>query len=236
METHPDRARALGRSESALAREFRAVSDAYRVLSAIAGGPLPEPLRAAANGPPPPQAARPWTPSPRPRAAPDPAGPRPWRPAAAPRPEAPRSGVSAGPRVRVGVRPEDLPRRRLRFAEFLYYTNRIPWTELVDAISWQRRQRPPFGRIAVDFGFLRPEEVAAILEQRRVECALDVPFGEYAVRKGWLTSFQVLAVLGQQLRLQRRIGEFFVSKGLLEPADVDEVRRRMMRHNARYAA
>jgi hypothetical protein len=32
LETHPDRARTLGREESELAREFRAVTDAYRLL------------------------------------------------------------------------------------------------------------------------------------------------------------------------------------------------------------
>src|SRR5512146_1448319 len=41
METHPDRARALGRREAELLREFRAVADAYRVLSAIRARPLP---------------------------------------------------------------------------------------------------------------------------------------------------------------------------------------------------
>ncbi len=35
METHPDRARALGRREVDLVREFRAVAEAYRILSAI---------------------------------------------------------------------------------------------------------------------------------------------------------------------------------------------------------
>ena len=41
METHPDRARSLGRSERELAREFKAVADAYRVLSNRGVGTLP---------------------------------------------------------------------------------------------------------------------------------------------------------------------------------------------------
>jgi hypothetical protein len=132
------------------------------------------------------------------------------------------------------VHPEALPRRRLRFAEYLYYSGRVPWTAFVEAISWQRAQRPPVGRIAVEWGFLEPDDVARILEERRARSAGAVPFGEFAVRLGYLTSFQVLAVLGRQLRQQRRIGEFFVQQGLLEADEIDDLRRRLARHNARW--
>jgi len=232
METHPDRARAVGRSEGELAREFRRVADAYRVLSALRAGPLP---RAAAPPPPPRPAARarrrppgePWTttrpppPDPPPRAAPRPATPEPAR-------------DFPGARARVSVRPEDLPRRRLRFAEYLYYSGRVPWTAFVEAISWQRRQRPAVGRIAIDWGFLTPGDVAEILERRRLAEAHQVPFGEYAVRLGYLSAFQLLAVLGRQLRLQKRIGEFFVERGYLERDEIDGIRLRISRHNAKW--
>ncbi|HEX9306356.1 MAG TPA: DnaJ domain-containing protein [Anaeromyxobacter sp.] len=223
MQTHPDRARALGRPERELAREFKAVSEAYRILAALRAGPLPRlghsPPRPVSR-PAPRQAARPAE-----RAhvhrAPAPAA-------------APASRSDGAPRVRVGVRPEDLPQRRLRFAEYLYYSGRVRWTELVAAIAWQRAQRPPVGRIAVDFGFLAPEDVAVILERRREAAANSVPFGEWAVRLGYLTSFQLLAVLGQQLRRQRPIGAFFVERGFVEADEIDAIRRRILRHNARF--
>lgn len=221
METHPDRARSLGRPERDLAREFEAVADAYRLLSVVGVAPPPR----VARGPAAPRPSRPQ----RPRAAervrvrtPEPPPPR------------PAQARGGAPRVRVGVRPQDLPRRRLRFAEFLYYSGRVDWSELVEAIAWQRAQRPPVGRIAVEFGFLAQEDVAAILERRRNAASSAVPFGEWAVREGFLTQFQLLAVLGQQLRQQRPIGQFFVERGLLEPEDVEAVRRRILRHNARF--
>jgi hypothetical protein len=223
METHPDRARSLGRAEVDLVREFRAVADAYRILSSLRAGPLPR------------AAPRPHArPAERPRRAPRPP-PRPVRAerAARPPPAAPRR-ASGAPRVRASVRPEDLPRRKLRLAEYLYYSGRVSWTELVEAIAWQRGQRPPLGRIAVDFGFLSPDDVGVILERRREAAANGVPFGEWAVRHGFLTSFQLLAALGQQLRRQRPIGGFFVERGLLEPEEIDELRRRILRHNARW--
>ncbi len=227
MQSHPDRARALGRPERELAREFNAIAEAYRLLSALRTGPLP---RSAARGPAPRPESRP---APRPphrpaervrvrvQSAPEPAPPRP----------APPSGA---PRVRTGVRPEELPQRRLRFAEYLYYSGRVRWTELVAAIAWQRAQRPPLGRIAVDFGFLAPDDVGVILERRREAAANGVPFGEWAARLGYLSSFQLLAALGQQLRMQRPIGQFFVERGVVEPEEIDEIRRRILRHNIRF--
>lgn len=221
LETHPDRARALGRGEGELGREFRAVADAYRVLSSLRTGPLPR------TAPPPPRAARPA-----PRAAPRPAWSARPPPAAEPPPRpAARGGA---PRVRVAVRPEELPRRRLRFAEYLYYAGRVRWTELVDALAWQRAQRPPLGRIAVDFGFLGPDDVGVILERRREAGAFATPFGEFAVRTGYLTPFQLLAALGQQLRLQRPIGRFFVERGLVDEDEIEAIRARILRHNARF--
>ncbi|HEX9052140.1 MAG TPA: molecular chaperone DnaJ, partial [Anaeromyxobacter sp.] len=149
-----------------------------------------------------------------------------------PRP-APRAGA---PRVRASVRPEDLPRRRLRFAEYLYYSGRVRWSELVEAIAWQRAQRPPIGRIAVQLRYLAHDDVGVILERRRLAGANATPFGEWAVRLGYLSAFQVLAMLGQQLRWQRPIGQYFVERGILEPGDVEDVRRRITRHNTRFRA
>jgi DnaJ-like protein len=227
LETHPDRARSLGRAEPDLAREFRAVADAYRILSSLRAGPVPgastpsrpEPSRRPSGAARPAPQARTWTPR------------RPERP----RPSPPRGAPSApapGPRARVAVRAEELPRRRLRFAEFLYYSGRVRWSDLVEALAWQRAQRPPLGRIAVELGFLGPDDPGVVLERRREAGANAVPFGEWAVRLGYLTSFQLLALLGHQLRLQCPIGRFFVERGMIEPGEIDAIRRRILRHNA----
>ena len=108
------------------------------------------------------------------------------------------------------------------------------WDELVASIAWQRSQRPPVGRIAVEFGFLAPGDVAALLDRRRSSGAGSTPLGEFAVREGFLTQFQLLAVLGRQLRMQRPIGQFFVERGVLDAGDIELVRRTILRHNARF--
>jgi hypothetical protein len=126
-----------------------------------------------------------------------------------------------------------MPRRRLRLAEFLYYSGRVAWQDFVGAVAWQRAQRPAMGRIAVQFGYLSGAEVHEILERRRREGGGAEPFGEYAVRRGYLTPYQLLALLGQQLRLQRPIGRYFVERGLVTDGDIDAARAAVFRHNVR---
>jgi hypothetical protein len=194
LETHPDRAAVLGRSEAELAREFQAVSEAYGLLARLR--PVPPPRE------------RP---------------PRRPAPAAAPPPRARAA--------RAAVR---LPRRRLHLAEFLYYSGRVGWREFAASLAWQRAQRPPVGRIAVELGFLGREDVVEILERRRREGAVREPFGEYALRRGWLTPPRLHALLGRQRQLQRPIGRYFVERGLVGEAELDEARGAVLRHNAAF--
>jgi hypothetical protein len=190
LETHPDRAQALGRSEASLAEDFRRLSAAYELLSRDEGvpGARPPPSRERARS------ARP-----------------------------PRDHLSRAP----------LPQRQLLFAEFLYYSGRASWRNLVEAVAWQRRQRPAIGRIAVEWGHLSDEEVREILDRRRRDHA-DEPFGEYARRAGFLSAGQLLALLGRQRRQQQRIGQFFVESGILEPGEIAAIEADLSRHNARF--
>jgi len=188
LDTHPDRAAALGRSEAALAREFRQLFEAYQVLSRASSTPR------------------------------------------TPHAPEPRSARASQDHLHRGT----LPRRPLLFAEFLYYSGRVSWRNLVEAVAWQRRQRPPIGRIAVEWGHLSEDDVREILERRRREGSAGEPFGEYARRQGFLSRVQLLALLGRQRRLQRRIGQFFVEAGLIGPGEVLCFEDDLNRHNARF--
>jgi hypothetical protein len=126
-----------------------------------------------------------------------------------------------------------VPRRPLLIAEFLYYAGRISWRNLVEAVAWQRGQRPSIGRIAVDWGHLSEEGVREVLAARRRAQDPGAPFGEHALRLGLLTSGQLLALLGRQRRLQRRIGEFFAERGILTAGEVAALERELSAHNAR---
>ena len=189
LETHPDRAAALGRDEREMAREFQALLEAYRTLR-----PPGEPAAKAAP-------ARP---------------PAPRRPSRAPVDHLHRGA---------------LPRRALLFAEYLYYSGRASWRNLVEAVAWQRRQRPAIGRIAVEWGHLDDGQVREVLQARRGGAK---PFGETAREMGLLTGAQLLALLGRQRRLQRRIGEYFVEAGILGQGEVPALEAELLAHNARF--
>ena len=127
-----------------------------------------------------------------------------------------------------------MPHRTLLFAEFLYYSGRASWRNLVEAVAWQRRQRPAIGRIAVEWGHLSDDEVREILDRRRREGSGGEPFGEFARRRGFLSAAQILALLGRQRRLQRRIGQFFVETGIVAEGEIPSLDQDLSRHNARW--
>ncbi len=188
LESHPDRARALGRSEASLSAEFREIVEAYELLSREGAPPAPRPAAQRARE----RASRP-----------------------------PRDHLARSP----------LPHRPLLFAEFLYYSGRASWRNLVEAVAWQRRQRPAIGRIAVEWGHLSDDEVREILDRRRRDGGGE-PFGEYARRQGFLSGGQLLALLGRQRRLQRRIGQYFVETGILAEREIPGLDADLCRHNA----
>jgi hypothetical protein len=225
LETHPDRAAVLGKSEAALQREFRAVSEAFALLESFAVHSVPTPVTRAGPAagqstrtpPTPPPSGGPARRAPPPRAPP----PRPPPPPVTP------SSVAAGPR---------LPRRRLRFAEFLYYSGRISWQHYVAAVAWQRGQRPSIGRLAIDLGLLGQRQVSDLLERRRREGAQAELLGQFAVRRGFMSRAQLLGLVGRQKQGQRRIGQYFLEQHLLTIADLEGAQLALFGHNCRYAA
>ena len=120
-----------------------------------------------------------------------------------------------------------IPNRELLLCQFLYYSGNISWRMFIDSIAWQRKQRPSMGKIAVDWNILTPEQILKILTER----ALNEKFGECALRIGLINNFQHLALLGKQKLLQRPIGEFFVQKSILTPMQIDSLVNKQILHN-----
>lgn len=122
-----------------------------------------------------------------------------------------------------------LPRRTLLIGQVLYYSGVISWNTLIDAIVWQRRQRPLIGQLARRWRKLSDTEIQVILMERH----LGEKFGECAIRSGYLTRFEVMALIGGQGRLQRPIGEYFLRQNILGPRDMERMLRRQQAHNRR---
>jgi hypothetical protein len=59
-------------------------------------------------------------------------------------------------------------------------------------------------------------------------------FGEFALRMGLLSFYQLLVLLGRQKRLQPRIGGYFIDRGILLPKKLDAAEAELKEHNRRY--
>ena len=109
-----------------------------------------------------------------------------------------------------------IPKGTLMIGQFLYYSGLISWRTLIEAICWQRRQRPKIGQIAIGWGLISSEDVMQILTDRN----LNEKFGECARRIGYISNFEQIALVGKQQQLQRPLGEYFVESGILSTTDI----------------
>jgi hypothetical protein len=119
------------------------------------------------------------------------------------------------------------PEGSLMIGQFLYYSGLISWRTLIEAICWQRRQRPQIGRIATAWGLISSQDVMRILTIRN----LNEKFGECALRNGYISNFELLALVGKQRRLQRPLGEYFITSGILSATDLIKMANKQQLHN-----
>jgi len=120
-----------------------------------------------------------------------------------------------------------VPHGNLMMGQFLYYSGLISWQTLIEAICWQRRQRPLIGQIATAWGLISYQDVLRILRIR----IFDEKFGECALRIGYISSFELLALVGKQKKLQRPFGEYFIESGILSPGDILNIAQKQQLHN-----
>jgi len=197
LDTHPDRAGALGESEAEMSERFIEATNAYETLRAAIKGASASPsgtgIQAKHEGP-------------------------------------------AGMQNRTGGCSDHfyfgpMPKFKLLIGQYLYYSGRISWKALIDAISWQKRQRPLVGQIAVSWGILAPHDIGRILQERRIERRYRERFCRYALRSGYITPFERMALLGKQRKLQPPIGEYFVSRRILCSEEIEKNLAKQSRHN-----
>ncbi|MDF1536526.1 MAG: DnaJ domain-containing protein [bacterium] len=216
MELHPDRANLLGRDPVDLNERFRDVKLAYETLrELLTAGQIPLTMITHQE----------WSTQPA-----DPPPPGPGHCAGTHHQEPDTEEHS-----KKGASPSDhyweadIPASRLLFGQFLYYAGLVSWQTLISAITWQRRQRPPFGRIAKMWDYLTDEEIRQIIDFRTPGERI----GEAALRHGYLSRFQFSAVMGFQKWMQRPIGEYFQEIGILEDEEIQYLVGLLKKHNRR---
>ncbi len=138
------------------------------------------------------------------------------------------------PQQKNSTRPESffsgsIPLTRLLLGQFLYYSGAISWSTLIDAISWQRRKKPLYGRIAKDWGMLSSEDILTIVTSKKHSEKI----GEYAREKGYLSLFQHLAIIGKQKKSHTLFGEYFIGKGLFSRRQMEYMVQKTCEHNKR---
>lgn len=125
------------------------------------------------------------------------------------------------------VRPLSVPAIPLEFGMFTYYQGKVTYLQLIEALVWQRRQRPTLGVIAQKWGWLSDIKVAQILSHR----GRAARFGKKAVELGYLKPHQVESLLQHQRSLQQRIGHYFIAKGLLTEEEAERISQSLKNHN-----
>jgi hypothetical protein len=131
----------------------------------------------------------------------------------------------AGPPVH-----KPLPLRSLQFGQYLYYRGFISYRALIDAIVWQRKQRPVIGDIALRWGWLNTAAIERIIRAS----GLRGRFGEKALALDLLTSFQVRVLLTFQLSRQKRLGTYFVEHHIMKPEKLERLGQELNEYNMRF--
>jgi len=153
-------------------------------------------------------------------------------------PRAPRpSGQGQGASSRMGRKDNhfyrgSVPHSILQIGQYLYYRGKISFDTLIDALVWQRKQRPSLGAVALRWGLLDSSDIDRIVR------AGDRPrrFGEKAVEQGLLTVFQVNTILVYQRAQQDRLGKYFTQHHFLSAGELERLASELKAHNARVLA
>lgn len=122
-----------------------------------------------------------------------------------------------------------LPDRRLLLGHFLYYSGVVTWRSIVQALIWQRTNRPRLGEMGRRFGMLSEEQIRTVLRRKE----LLQPFGASALALGLLTDRELGFLIQAQKRAQKKIGEYFVENQLLTIEQLACLVRQYHEHNAR---
>ncbi|MDC7125661.1 MAG: J domain-containing protein [Spirochaetales bacterium] len=70
-------------------------------------------------------------------------------------------------------KPRFIPNRRVKLGEYLYYTEKISWEELISAITWQRQNsteenKTPFGFYFIKNGILTNSELGFAIFKMKI--------------------------------------------------------------------
>ena len=123
-----------------------------------------------------------------------------------------------------------IPKRKLLLGQYLYYSGNVALTTLIKAVVWQRLQRPSIGSIALQWDWVDSEDISDVLRNRRH----GEKFGECALRRGYISNYQLLLLLNRQKLLQPQIGQYFVEEKIIPAHKIDKLIAELKDHNRKF--
>jgi hypothetical protein len=123
-----------------------------------------------------------------------------------------------------------IPKRKLRLGEYLYYSKKISWKTLIDAIVTQYKTRPKIGDICIKLNYLNNKEISKIIK----EINISEKFGETAKKLGLLTNYQILAALGYQKRYNKAFGQYFIDNDIFTKNQIEKFIKECNQYNFNY--
>lgn len=109
-----------------------------------------------------------------------------------------------------------MPKRELRFGEFLYYSRKICWNDLIASIVKQYIYRGKIGRICIELEYINEVTLVKIIKQKKE----DEKFGECALRLGYLSIYQLNIALNKQKSKKYPIGRYFIDNKIISTEDL----------------
>jgi hypothetical protein len=119
-----------------------------------------------------------------------------------------------------------MPKRELRFGEFLYYSRKICWNDLIASIVKQSIYRGKIGRICLELKYINKVTLCKIINQKKE----DEKFGESAIRLGYLDIDQLNTALYKQKSKKYPIGRYFIDNNIISTEDLN----RFLQENRKY--
>ena len=227
MENHPDRSKVLGVNDRILTERFKVINRAYADLSNFIENAQKESVTQHHNSRPAGK-NKAWPSHKRARRNTD------SQTAGRDgtynkRKQAPQNKTNASQHHHARKKSDWLPHNEVPLGQYLFFTRIISLTTLIEAIIWQRQQRPSYGNIALNWNLLTRNDISSVHTNRKAQ----EKFGECALRMGLLNSFQHRAILCKQKNLQKPIGQYFIEKNILT---ADELKAHLLgqkKHNQR---
>jgi curved DNA-binding protein CbpA len=124
-----------------------------------------------------------------------------------------------------------IPKRKLLFGEFLFYSRVVSWDAFIKSIVLQRKGRPRFGAIAENWKYLTGQEINTLVLSRKFSEMM----GDTAMRMGMMNGFQVKTVLNYQRSVQRPIGEYFIENGYISNSGLEMFLRNFQSFNEQFS-